>query len=380
MGASFLFALLGGWDSIFMKHGDGKQRLNITQETTMFSKLKQLLKDARLPSKKPETPVGATAPGLSPDSRTISPDTPAVEKTARVETVERKQPDRKKAQALEDVKRNRKGIRVFDKDQDLFGYFDSAEGSFDEPPEISVEKPGPGPDPGPGKIELKTKARKKTVRKTRQGFPILDGLDDAALFKEALVDDRAMEKPEEPEEKRDAAPAGKRPRLEGRNRHGIPVLPDPGDRSGLIPEALREQEKREFLRLLNQNLGQKTRDVLMNEKGVRPGRKKPLTLKERLRRYPLPQSQLDLHGYTALKAELRAESFLKNAYGNQVHTVIVIVGKGLHSDEGAVLPDVVETLLDRLRREGVVLAYAWINERKSRSGAVTVFLNNLTIE
>lgn len=353
----------------------------------MFSKLKQLFKDTRLPSKKPETLVGTKAPGLSPDKPLVAKDIPAVEKAERVETVERKQPDRKTAQALEDVKRNRKGIRVFGKDQDLFGYFDSTDGSFDEPTHVSIKKPESGsePDhgPGPEKTNLKTKARKKTVRKTRQGFPILDGLDDAALFKEALADERAMEMPEdseELEEKRGAATTGKRAMHEGTNRHGIPVLPDSGDRSGLIPPALQEQEKREFLRLLNQNLGQKTRDVLMNEKGVRPGRKKVLTLKERLKRYPLPQSQLDLHGYTALKAELRAESFLKNAYGNQVHTVIVIVGKGLHSDEGAVLPDVVETLLDRLRREGTVLAYQWINEKKSRSGAVTVYLNNLVIE
>jgi DNA-nicking Smr family endonuclease len=100
-----------------------------------------------------------------------------------------------------------------------------------------------------------------------------------------------------------------------------------------------------------------------------------LTLKERLRRYPAPQAQLDLHGATALEARQRTEVFMRSARTDGLFTVRVIVGKGLHSEGGAVLPDVIEELLLALKRTGTVLTYRWEKDIKRKSGAVIVYLS-----
>lgn len=332
----------------------------------MFSKLKKLFKEARPSVEKPETPVETTPPVQPADAGSRSP---------VISKPQTKEPARNTPRSLSRVSRNRKGIRVFHKDQDLAALFPEDGILSDEPVDMPPVVSHPVKT-----LEKEKSPVKKTGRKTRQGFFILDGIADMDLFKDVAISDEHPGRPQEMRSGQEDATIVNGGGRGSTTRHGIPIIPNPGDDVSLVPEALREHEKREFLLLLNQNLGQKTRDVLMNEKGVRTGRKKPLTLKEMLKRYPLPQSQLDLHGFTALKAELRTESFLKNAYVNQIHTVIVIVGKGLHSDEGAVLPDVVENLLGRLRREGIILAYNWVNEKKSRSGAVSVYLNNLAIE
>lgn len=268
---------------------------------------------------------------------------------------------------------NRNGIRVIDKHQDIIELFPVEDIVHDAITEIY-----PVPVPS-GKTEQKTpKAQlfKPGTRITRNGFPILDDLDDFSLF----MDKESAHIKETDDTVSDASHAGvkkdNRPNLT--NKHGIPMLPDAELWNS--EDTRTEIEKNEFMRMLNESLGGKTRDVLMNEKGVRAVRKKPLSLKEKVKRYPLPQSQLDLHGYTAIKAELRAETFLKNAYGNQLHTVIIIVGKGLHSDEGAVLPGVIETLLIRLRKDGIVLCYDWENEKKVRSGSVSVYLSNMVFD
>ena len=99
-----------------------------------------------------------------------------------------------------------------------------------------------------------------------------------------------------------------------------------------------------------------------------------LTLKERLKRYPKPQGQLDLHGLTATQAEQRTESYLHTAHADGLFTLRIIVGKGLHSESGAVLPDVVEDRLNRLKRDGLVMTYRWDKGVKRKSGAVIVYL------
>jgi DNA-nicking Smr family endonuclease len=331
----------------------------------MFSKLKKLFKGAQLPEHKPEP----EKPVKDQDNRTAAPlitetnnqeIAPLMDKTVEIS------PDHRPLPVL---KRNRKGIRVIDKHKSIHDLFSVEDIGSDSPTVIQ-------PDPVTTEITSKKNEIKRSIRSvtrtTRNGFPILDDMDDFSLFmaRQSCDADRTVDqiKPS------DSQPVDgqKEKRASLMNKHGIPMLSE-NDNSTEI-------EKNEFLRLLNDSLGGKTRDVLMNEKGVRTFRRKPLSLKEKVKRYPLPQSQLDLHGYTAIKAELRSESFLKNAYGNQMHTVIIIVGKGLHSDEGAVLPDVVEMLLVRLRKEGIVLFYEWENEKKSRSGSVTVYLNNMVFD
>lgn len=102
--------------------------------------------------------------------------------------------------------------------------------------------------------------------------------------------------------------------------------------------------------------------------GVRP-------LNERLRTYPRPEAELDLHGLTADAAEKKAESFLRNSRDKGLHTVRIITGKGLHSPQGrAVLPDVAEALIRRLRNEKIVLASQWEGKSITESGSMIIYL------
>ena len=101
---------------------------------------------------------------------------------------------------------------------------------------------------------------------------------------------------------------------------------------------------------------------------------KPVPLAQKIKRYPAPQKELDLHGFTAPEAKIKTQQFLKNERVKGVLTVIIIVGKGIHSKSGPVLPDVVEDTIQELQHENIVLAYRWEKKRKSKSGSVIVYL------
>lgn len=101
---------------------------------------------------------------------------------------------------------------------------------------------------------------------------------------------------------------------------------------------------------------------------------RPLTPGERLKEYPPPQAELDLHGCKAPEAEKKTETFIGNARRRGIRTVRVIVGKGLHSSGKAVLPGVVENKIIQLKRRQWVLSFKWENKDKRKSGALIVYL------
>lgn len=170
-----------------------------------------------------------------------------------------------------------------------------------------------------------------------------------------------------------------------KNRHGLPVLDGLGSLSKMFQRKIKDQAQDEdkdkdqdqdednFSAMLFSSLNGKGFNSLMRAKKdkVLP---EPVPLKKRLKRYPPPEKHLDLHGFNAAGAEERAESFLRTALRNGNFTLRIVVGRGLHSRHGAVLPDVVEDLLRRLKKEGVVLWFEWDRKKKSRSGAVIVYL------
>jgi DNA-nicking Smr family endonuclease len=337
----------------------------------MFSKLKKLFKGDQLPKHKPEPEKSVQDQDCKPAAPLNSKTNYQLKEPVMEKAVDKSPPRRPSPE----LKRNKKGIRVIDKHQEMIDLFPVEDIVLDADPE---EQSAPVLQVITEQKTVKNRSFKSVVRTTKNGFPILDDMDDFSLF---IDKEPCHVKRSEDDEKLSGRPTDggqQNKHLKHKNKHGIPLLPDID--SWHSNDNSSETEKNEFMRLLNDSLGGKTRHVLMNEKGVRTVRKKTLSLKEKVKRYPLPQSQLDLHGYTAIKAELRSETFLKNAYGNQMHTVIIIVGKGLHSDDGAVLPDVIESLLIRLRKEGVVLLYEWENEKKSRSGSVIVYLNNMVFD
>ncbi|MBU1169845.1 MAG: Smr/MutS family protein [Proteobacteria bacterium] len=313
----------------------------------MFSKLKKLIKSGKNKFGKSEKRVHDRH-----DSHQDTSISPPVTVTPIAK------PHKKSAP----VRFNKKGIRVFENDQDvsqLFGIDDTGANELAERVEDIICVKGP-----------QKKVHVPKPRFNRHGFPILDQEEDLGALmavrglKDNMSERESDDRPQKKVSKKDAP----------KDKHGIPIL-EPG--ASLFGSKDSSGQSESFNDLLLESLGDKSFDVLLHEKKDLIKKRKKLSLKQMLKAFPLPQGRLDLHGYTALKAELRAESYLKNAFYNQTHTVIIIVGKGLHSDEGAVLPDVVEGKVIHLKKEGLVLAYEWDNKKKSRSGAVTVFLNNM---
>ncbi|MBU8909663.1 MAG: Smr/MutS family protein [Desulfobacterales bacterium] len=146
------------------------------------------------------------------------------------------------------------------------------------------------------------------------------------------------------------------------NRHGVQVLDDLSDNHNF-----RENPSKEiFSELLEESF--KNREV-------KPAKKtSPMPVKKRIKRYPPVEVELDLHGYNAIGAQVRARSFINNCKHQGFFTLRIIVGKGLHSDLGPVLPDVVEDVCKEMKKQNLVIWYEWDKKKKSKSGAVIVYL------
>lgn len=159
------------------------------------------------------------------------------------------------------------------------------------------------------------------------------------------------------------------------DRNGVPFLSRSTSLSRLFSDkaARMTEEEEDFPTLLEQSLRGKNEAALLRDKREK-GLPEPVPLKKRLKRYPPPEDELDLHGNTAARALVRSESFVRTAWRAGKFTLTIVVGKGLHSEFGAVLPDVVEDLLTRLKKEGVVLWFEWDRKLKIQSGAVIVYL------
>jgi DNA-nicking Smr family endonuclease len=161
------------------------------------------------------------------------------------------------------------------------------------------------------------------------------------------------------------------------NRHGLPVVDRtfsdsnaaPCEKTG--PSETGDGPARDFTALLESYLSRPRQ-----KKQSAPS--KPMPYHKRIKRYPPPEKDLDLHGFTALGAQLKARSFLITCKHQGYFTVRIIVGKGLHSDLGPVLPDTIEDLLARLKAQDIVLGYAWERKKKSRSGSVIVYLRQFS--
>ena len=93
-----------------------------------------------------------------------------------------------------------------------------------------------------------------------------------------------------------------------------------------------------------------------------------------LKKWPSPQDELDLHGYTASEAENKTDFFISHCQNNRLKTIRIITGKGLHSPQGPVLQGVVEAKLMELRAQKKIIAYRWEKNDKQKSGALIVYL------
>lgn len=174
--------------------------------------------------------------------------------------------------------------------------------------------------------------------------------------------------------------AGKKNSSLRRDKKGFAVLTDQHDLYRLFGET--GQEKRlndagdDFSRLFEESQTDGRQQHMMQEKlGRLPvKRMPPVPVGERVKVYPAPQRELDLHGFTSRRAAASVEMFIGKSIRSEIQTVRVIVGKGLHSQGRAVLPDVVERKLAELKRNGQVLTYRWEKKDKRKSGSLIVYL------
>jgi len=98
----------------------------------------------------------------------------------------------------------------------------------------------------------------------------------------------------------------------------------------------------------------------------------PRRMKQLERGQLKPEDQLDLHGMTIDEATGKVLFFLQNAIFQGFSAVLLITGKGLHSEGGPVLRSAMESLLNE-RKEQVV-EWGVAPRRYGGEGALVVFL------
>lgn len=147
-----------------------------------------------------------------------------------------------------------------------------------------------------------------------------------------------------------------------KNKHGVPVLKEKGQNN---PKDFAD-ENEDFEALLDEYYRQ--------QKGTPFKKPDPMPLKKRLKRYPPVETELDLHGLRAVEAQLRVRSFIQTCKFQGFFTIRIIVGKGLHSELGPVLPDVVEDVVREMTSEGTVIWHSWDRKKKTKSGSLIVYL------
>ncbi len=322
----------------------------------MFEVLKQLLKRKETDkpasplasgSREPSASVPAPAPAKAPACVAPPRVAPSVETDASPVKRAKKRASKK----------GRHGIPLFSEDEDFGALFG------EEAPRERVSTPLPRPKPR----AVAPPPVKKRKSRDRNGILRLE--DEKNLF--ALMEEEAHREGDRVV----GTPLGRRVTSEvpplkkiQKDRHGLPII-----EHGQLPSS---KESDEFAALLASSLSEKSGEVLLREKVDTVGASRPITLKERLKRYPPAQGQLDLHGFTAAKADQTAEHYVRRAFSVGTYTLRLIVGKGLHSEHGAVLPDTIADRMTTLKQEGIVLAWEWGRGKKSKSGSILVYLNN----
>lgn len=172
------------------------------------------------------------------------------------------------------------------------------------------------------------------------------------------------------------------------DKNGLPIIGNDQDFFNMFLEEENTQElpgknipsddpiepEEDFGKLLDESLFGKNKKLLLKEKDSAYQYKKEIPVAQKIKRYPAPQNELDLHGFTRNEAREKTLQFIRAEKTNGIYTIRIIVGKGLHSEGGAVLPDVVEDTVQDLQSQKIVLAYKWEKNQKSKSGSIIVYL------
>jgi DNA-nicking Smr family endonuclease len=149
------------------------------------------------------------------------------------------------------------------------------------------------------------------------------------------------------------------------------------DEKSYLHSISHNREDEYFQRMIEESMAGKEMEDIMDKKYEGAENADPPPLRTVLRTYPMPQEELDLHGCSAEEAEERTEDFIRKARQKGKRTLLIIVGKGLHSDGKAVLPDIVENKIVLLKQKNWVMTYAWEKKIRRKSGALIVYLKDM---
>ncbi|MDY6864131.1 MAG: Smr/MutS family protein [Thermodesulfobacteriota bacterium] len=159
------------------------------------------------------------------------------------------------------------------------------------------------------------------------------------------------------------------------SKSGMRILKKDVDLFELFTGEKSEKEAKEnFTKMLKDSLSGKDLQNALHEKQDDLSLDKPITMTERIKDFPPPEDELNLHGYTAKEAEAKTEYFIESAHKMGIKTVRIITGKGLHSQGKAVLPDVIQDKIVDLKRRKLILTFQWENRYKLKSGAIIAYL------
>jgi len=267
------------------------------------------------------------------------------------------------------VNKSRNGVPVLSKDFDFSAVF-TEEIDDKETNGIESKKPINIPEKTLDNNGLNTVPVKKNyaLKKDRKGIPVFSPAHDLEYL---LV--HGIEKTERTEllhtQNKKIFEKPDRKALKDKNK--IPILSETID---LTTAFGHDPEKEEFHELLSRNLEGKSQKALLREKKEKTDGPKPIPVEQRIKRYPGPQESLDLHGFTGMEADRKTDIFIRSARRRGLFTVKIIVGKGIHSQGLAVLPDVVEDRLSALKNEREIITFRWEKRLKAQSGSVIAYL------
>ncbi len=136
----------------------------------------------------------------------------------------------------------------------------------------------------------------------------------------------------------------------------------------------KESYENDFARMFETSQKDPHMQRLMAEKWHGAKHSPPQTIHEKIKKYPPPQAEMDLHGCTATEAKIKIDAFITNASERGLRTVRIIVGKGLHSQGKAVLPGLTENQILLYKQSRRILSYNWEHKDKRKSGSIIIYL------
>ncbi|QQR83714.1 Smr/MutS family protein [Candidatus Peregrinibacteria bacterium] len=114
-------------------------------------------------------------------------------------------------------------------------------------------------------------------------------------------------------------------------------------------------------------------DLVEKEKGVLIMDKEKISKPTRAPKEP--ERTIDLHGCTIEIGKERLQFFIETCHRARLKKILVIVGKGLHSEGKSILKEAILRELEELKWKGKVRSFGTAPSKNGGTGAIMVILN-----